>query len=291
MLKIIKKSLKRFDGEKKPVCSLTFIFAINFLCGISSNMIRKLLLLSSFICFFLLNSCKHNPDAKENNDFAIFQEVRNLKKTADYGENESVQKLDLAFENLLFRIRNIEDRAYVSVKNNDDVIIDWKPFLINFTYDTTKENAENDIHLLINGTDKSKGYLMFPSYTEQFSSYFVYYFSVDQLNLIGDYSKNTFETGSFSYNETEQKLFFVSGKKHFLEKTESDYSEFRTIISSDLELLRSEDDLNRNQGTETSAVATPNSSDSNVYFTKILDINGDRINDKIISHKRYQGDD
>lgn len=191
-----------------------------------------------YIVFFLLFfSCKkesstnltngkivENPVIDSPDQNLYYDEVLDLKKNADYNIDSNIQKLDVKYLSMSFNIRYISERAYISVQNGNNLLLDWKPIQINFYYDSSFINAENDIHLLLKDNDTSKGVFLFPAFTEQFSTYFVYYFKKNTLDYIGNYKNPNFNKGTFSFNEKTKQLYILSDEKFTLNKLEESES-------------------------------------------------------------------
>ena len=87
-------------------------------------------------------------------DKVTYKEVSGLQKRSDYSTASQVQKLDLSYQSLVFKIRYIADRAYIAM---GDAGVDWQPLKVNFYYDMSFRDAEKDIHLLLKDNDVTKG--------------------------------------------------------------------------------------------------------------------------------------
>lgn len=222
-----------------------------------------------------------------NNSFT-YKEVLDITKNSDYSIKHNVQKLDLGYHTLSLKIRYIEDRAYVSIENDNIKFIDWKPIKINFFYDMDFADAEKDIHLLLNDDDTSNGYVLFPAFTEQYSTYFVYYFKKNDLSYLGNYQCVDFKKGTFSFNEKSKELYISSNKILKLNKINEVNEDGFTGGDEDLKLLK-EDNNNNNNNFQT--ITIDQYIGNKNYFIKTFDINKDGIKDKIVSHNRYQGDE
>ncbi|AZA77470.1 hypothetical protein EG347_08070 [Chryseobacterium sp. G0186] len=114
----------------------------------------------------------------------VYNEIKGLKKVSNYADGP-MQSLNLNFKNLAFKIRYIEDRAYIQYAVDGRIIQDWQFCNANFYYDSSYEIMEKDSHLLYNGVDFS-GFLLFPSFTEEYSTYFVYEFTDNKLQYVKD---------------------------------------------------------------------------------------------------------
>ncbi len=221
-------------------------------------------------------------NAKEN----LYTEVLNISKQADYDVNKQIQKLDLNHNSLTVKIRYISERAYMSIENNKKEFVSWKPVHINFFYDTSLELAEKDIHILLKENDPSEGYLLFPSFTEQFSTYFLYHFRKDVLNFIGTYEVSEFVKGTFSFDENSKNVYIHSSpsKKLKLNKIEQNQDEKFNNIKEDIRLLNGKVE-------EKNSISINKYLNNNQYLVKTFDINKDGFPDKIISSKPYEGED
>lgn len=172
-------------------------------------------------------------DRQQNN--VIYKEVSGLKKSSDYGTMNIVQKLDLNYKTLSLKIRYIADRAYIAMGNTN---LDWQPLKINFYYDMSFVNAEKDIHLLLNDNDVTKGYILFPAFTEEYASYFAYYFEKNTLRYLGNYEAADFNKGVFAFNEQAKEFYRSSDKVSKLNKAnEVDRAGF-DLVPEDIKLLK-----------------------------------------------------
>ncbi|WP_241330972.1 hypothetical protein [Chryseobacterium arthrosphaerae] len=221
-------------------------------------------------------------NTKEN----LYTEVLNINKEADYNLNKQVQKLDLNYNLLIVKIRYISERAYISIENNKKEFVSWKPVHINFFYDTSPELAEKDIHILLKENDSSEGYLLFPSFTEQFSTYSLYHFKKDSFNFIGTYEVSEFVKGTFSFDENSKDVYIHSSpsKKLKLNHIEQNQDEKFDNMNEDIKLLNGKVE-------EKNAVSINKYLNNNQYLVKTFDINRDGFLDKIISSKPYEGED
>ncbi|WP_419494847.1 hypothetical protein [Chryseobacterium bernardetii] len=205
---------------------------------------KNLLILFLLICI----SCKKADSLNTTNDKAgivnnskenLYTEISNISKQKDYDLNKQVQKLDLHHNSLTVKIRYISERAYISIENNKKETVSWNPVHFNFFYDSSLELAEKDIHLLLKNNDPSEGYLLLPSFTEQFSTYSLYHFRKDTLNFIGTYEVSEFVKGAFSFDESSKKVYIQSSpsKKLKLNKIEQNQDEKFNNIQEDIKLL------------------------------------------------------
>lgn len=114
----------------------------------------------------------------------VYTEIRDVKKIRNYGEGP-VQSLDVRFKDREFRIRYIQERAYIQYAVNGRIIQDWQFCNTNFYYDSSYEIAEEGSYLLYNEMISS-GILLFPSFTEEYAAFFVYEFDNGKLQYIKD---------------------------------------------------------------------------------------------------------
>lgn len=173
--------------------------------------------------------------AGKQQDKITYKEVSGLQKRSDYSTASQVQKLDLSYQSLILKIRYISDRAYIAM---GDAGKDWQPLKINFYYDLSFSDAEKDIHLLLKDNDVRKGYVLFPGFTEEFASYFVYYFEQNAIRYLGNYEATDFNKGTFAFNEQTQEFYRTSDKVSKLTKAaEADRVSF-DAVAEDIKLLK-----------------------------------------------------
>lgn len=219
------------------------------------------------------------------NDNSTYKEVFDVKKSSDYNEKNEVKKLDLIYKSLLIKIRYISERSYIAIQNENNQSVDWKPFQVNFYYDTTFADAEKDIHLLLKNNETSDGYILVPEFTVQYAAYFLYKFSKNSLNYIGSYEFHDFGKGSFSFDEKTRELsvlFSDSVKK--LNKIKGTEIEKFNKVGEDIQLLSRNNDK-KGIGNFSQYI---NNKD---YFIKTFDVNKDGVTDKIVSQNRFMGDE
>jgi len=201
----------------------------------------------SLLFLTALLSCNNTtsaPLAKETESVAaagtqqnevIYTEVPGLQKRSDYKTASQVQKLDLSYQALVLKIRYISDRAYIAM---GDAGKDWQPLKMNFYYDLSFADAEKDIHLLLKDNDITKGYVLFPGFTEEFASYFVYYFEQNAIRYLGNYEATDFNKGTFAFNEQTREFYRTSDKVSKLTKAaEADRVSF-DAVAEDIKLLK-----------------------------------------------------
>ena len=251
-----------------------------------------------YVLFFLLFcfSCKktnvlNSTDEKVDlantiintkNDF-LYNEALELKKESDYNVENSIQKLDVKLSDLSLKIRYITDRAYLSIERNKNEIVSWQPININYYYDMSFEDAEKDLHVLLKNNDTSNGYLLLPAFTEQYSTYFFYYFNENSLNFLGTYEVPEFAKGTFSFDSDLKQLNLVSsGKNLKLKKIQNDEELKFDNLQQDLNLLNG-------KNVNTNITGIDKYINDNKYFIKSFDINKDGFLDKIVSSKPYEG--
>lgn len=167
----------------------------------------------------------------------VYHEVPDLTRVSDYSTDNKIQTLDIAYRDLSLKLRYISDRAYLSVENGRDTRVDWKPVKINFFYDISFDGAEKDIHLLLKKNDTKQGYLLFPAFTEEYASYFVYAFKGNALDYLGNYAATDFGKGTFSFNEASKELTRSSDKiSRFTKEDAAEKNDFQHV-ATDLKLL------------------------------------------------------
>lgn len=174
--------------------------------------------------------------SKQEHSF-IYTEVSGLERSSDYSTTNSVQKLDLGYRSLSIKIRYISDRAYWAM-DNGAAHLDWQPLKINFYYDMSFADAEQDIHLLLKDNNTAEGYLLFPAFTEQYASYFVYYFEENVLRYLGNYEATDFKEGAFSFNEQTKTFYRSSYKASQLTKIEELDQAPLSLVAEDIQLLK-----------------------------------------------------
>ncbi|MFP3832877.1 hypothetical protein [Chryseobacterium sp. SIMBA_028] len=121
-------------------------------------------------------------DQNIENHQIVYNEIKVPKKRSNYDDG-AIQSFDMSFTSQIFKIRYIEDRAYIQYEIDGKVIQGWQFLNINFYYDSSYEIAEKDSHLLYNESDSS-GILLFPGFTEEYAVYFVYEFNNNKLQYI-----------------------------------------------------------------------------------------------------------
>ncbi len=118
----------------------------------------------------------------------VYHEIKNVKKVSNYPEGP-MQSFDFSFNDYVFKIRYIDERSYIQYKIADRIIRDWQFCNVNFYYDSSWETVEQDSHVLYNDSDSS-GVLLFPGFTEEYATYFVYEFNNHQLRYIKSITLN-----------------------------------------------------------------------------------------------------
>ncbi len=174
------------------------------------------------------------------NNNSEYNEISGVSRSSNYDQSNTIQKLDVKYKALFLKIRYIADRAYISIENENILLVDWKPLQINFFYDMSFVDAENDIHLLLKDDDTSNGYLLFPGFTEQYATYFIYHFKEGVFNYLGNYECINFERGTFFFNKELQKIYISSANKDLeLRKIEEETTSIQnSIAENDIELLK-----------------------------------------------------
>ncbi|WP_147404155.1 hypothetical protein [Aquimarina sp. AD1] len=166
----------------------------------------------------------------------IFKEVVFIGKS-DY-ESE-IKTLSIQYQPIHLTIKYLDERAYIQVQNQSKKDAKWHLVNINFFYDNSYESAEKDIHLLINRNYKDRGYVLFPSFTEQFATYAAYKFEKASIIYLGEYGTESFDKGLFCFDEKTEKLYIeVNDKLQELELlTKIDSGDSEQIIKNDIQTL------------------------------------------------------
>ncbi|MHA7060139.1 hypothetical protein ACWGOQ_0023125 [Aquimarina sp. M1] len=176
----------------------------------------KIIILNLLVYLFILTGCKQHKDnkvevvnkiaKKEVNitDDSIYEEV-NLTIHRNY--QKEIKELKLGYKTLQILLKYIDDRAYLQGLNKSETLFTWNLVNVNFYYDSTYEDVEKDIHLLVTQKDLSKGYILLPSFTEQYSAYSLYHYDNSTIDYVGEYSINTFEKGKFYFDNNSKELF------------------------------------------------------------------------------------
>lgn len=224
----------------------------------------------------------------------IYNEVLTIKK-GDYDINNQTQKTYIQYKTLKLKIRYIEEKAYISISRENKLLVDWHPVQMNFFYDTTYEDAEKDIHLLLKGNDTNSGYILLPSFTEQFATYFVYQFKGKNLNYIGEFACNDFQKGTFYFDENSNSLYISFPDKKFkLDKIDdkSGIESSKYIIEKDIKRIKIIEKKvnNANLQKKPSSINIDRYINNEDFFIKNIDVDKDGVLDKIVSSNRYKGD-
>lgn len=139
-----------------------------------------------------------------------YKEVRFTSKS-DYTK-DSENYLEISFNGFLFKIKFVDERAYLKTDYKNKTIKDFQQVIYNFTYDSDYDSAQKNIRILYNGKD---GYLFLPGYTEEFPNFTVYRFSqnsfsYDRALMLKDNSCND---GEIVADGTNAARFFIINKK------------------------------------------------------------------------------
>lgn len=235
-----------------------------------TNILLQLL----FMVFFanMIYSCKKEPkdvkDARKNtssikkdssavktvenakNNEMVYEEVKSLKKIGSYADGP-MQSLDLLFTDHTFKIRYIEDRAYIQYVKDGKTIQDWQFCNVNFYYDSSYKIAEEEAYLLYND-ETSSGMLLFIGFTEEYPTYFAYEFNDNEckykkeitlentLSLDVWSNKHTFKAIR-DKNGTQIILTDYKGREYMFSNGTSGYGSLEnTSLSKDMLLLKNE---------------------------------------------------
>ncbi len=220
-----------------------------------------------------------------------FNEVQTTIEQSNYEESTKVKDVKFMYQNLQISLAYIEDRAYVNIQNNGKIIIDWHPILINFYYDMTYKDVEKQFHLLLADNQAMPGYLLFPAFTEQFPSYFLYSFSNNSLTYLGNYECSNFNAGAFSVNSRTNEITRYSDKSYPLHRLD-DFEELNTSQSKqDIELIKTSESKDDTESIETNSSSLKSYENNPKYIITEVDVNKDGMQDKIVTSNRYQGDE
>lgn len=193
---------------------------------------QKLLYLLVFI--ISSTSCaqfnrNHNSTSKKISP--LYVEIENLKKHDTILSN-GVYEIKIEHAPIILKIRTLSEEdiggGFISMNINNKEIFDWTYAQINFIYDISYPNASNEIFLLLNNDDLTDGYLLFPGYTEQYVSFFIYYFSEQGLDYIGIYTATDFiknkKQYSFNKKTKELSLLMAENRDMNFELNEENYN-------------------------------------------------------------------
>lgn len=158
------------------------------------------------LVFFTLSSCKETPKQKKElseslkKENIIFSEIT-FDKKSDY-QNTNLKSLVLTFKNITYTLKFVEDRTYLQYKLDDKIISDWHQISYNFNYDSSYEDAEENIKILYNSSI-NKGFLLLPGYTEEYPVFNVYMFDKDRIVYLENISTDNSNCLSFSKEKIE----------------------------------------------------------------------------------------
>ncbi|CAD7800173.1 hypothetical protein CHRY9390_00592 [Chryseobacterium aquaeductus] len=242
----------------------------------------KAKILVLFSIFLMVFSCK-GKDGNSSSEVVLKSEIQNYKEIkftvkSDYKEGTE-NSLDLSFNDFLFRINLIDERAYLKADYKNKTVKDFQPVIYNYTYDSDFLNAEKRIKILFNGKD---GYLFLPSYTEEFENFNVYKFDQENLSFYQTLALENLQCRDWVL-EAENKseiVFFVTDKAT---KTRCNFTKQEPYPVSD---------ANEKQNIE--PLKNHNTS-ANIYG-KVLDefvsdLNSDGKKDKIVVYQNEDGKD
>jgi|GEM_PF-3617889 len=201
------------------------------------------------LVFFTLSSCKENSTQKKElsasvkKENIVYTEI-SFDKKSDY-QNTNLKSLVLTFKNITYTLKFVEDRAYLQYKLDDKIISDWHQISYNFNYDSSYEDAEENIKILYNSII-NKGFLLLPGYTEEYPVFNVYAFDKDRITYLENISTEDPNCLSFSKEKIEgieqkQEVSFKTvnnqkGKDCVLKKEKKDDLNTQ-VIESDLKKI------------------------------------------------------
>ncbi|HCM34545.1 MAG TPA: hypothetical protein DF603_10385 [Chryseobacterium sp.] len=167
---------------KKPLLKILFIASLASVIYSCKKEIKKTVILKNDSHGVKKDSNAAKNDQNVENHQVVYNEIKALKKASNYADGP-IQSFDMSFTNQIFKVRYIEDRAYIRYEIDGKVIQDWQFLNINFYYDSSCEIAQKDSHMLYNESNSS-GILLFPSFTEEYAAYFVYEFNNNKLQYV-----------------------------------------------------------------------------------------------------------
>jgi hypothetical protein len=184
---------------------------------------KKNIILTLYIICLITSSCKQssplnkieqdkNLNSIKNSEIIYFEVIDSIKIESDFNEREIIK---ITSSSINFLIRTIGENAYLNVGAvNQQEPSSWQIINFNFFYDNSFEDAIKDIHLLTN-KNQSDGYLMFPSTSEQYRTYYLYKYSKNSIVYLGEYEDDSFDSfkGKFIYNETLHNLYLQNEAK------------------------------------------------------------------------------
>lgn len=188
---------------------------------------KKYIIFTIYIVCLIISSCKQSSSLKKNEQSKnlnsinneseiIYSEVINsIKFESDFNESDIVKKIEITSSSINFLLRTIGENAYLNVGGIiQQEPSSWEIINFNFFYGNSFEDAVKDIHLLIN-KNQSDGYLMFPSTSEQYKTYYLYKYSKKSIVYLGEFEDNSFDSfrGEFIYNESQHSLYIQNETK------------------------------------------------------------------------------
>lgn len=160
----------------------------------------------------VVDSSAFKSGMMQSNTPILYNEMKKVKKASNYAEGP-MQSFDFSFRDYTFKIRYIEDRAYIQYAMANKIIHGWQFCNANFYYDSSWETVEEDSHLLYNAADSS-GILLFPGFTEEYATYFVYEFNNNTLQYVNVVTLNTTLSAELWTNPHEFQAVRKNNKLH-----------------------------------------------------------------------------
>ncbi|MGE8340655.1 MAG: hypothetical protein ACN6OI_06445 [Flavobacterium sp.] len=188
---------------------------------------KKHIRFTVYIVCLIISSCKQSPSLNKieedgkckstnNESEIVYTEVNNsIKFESDLNESDIVKKIEITSSSINFLLRTIGENAYLNVGAiNQQEPSSWEVINFNFFYNNSFEDAVKDIHLLIY-KNQSDGYLMFPSTSEQYKTYYLYKYSKKTIAYLGEFEDDSSDSfkGKFIYNESQHNLYIQNEAK------------------------------------------------------------------------------
>ena len=220
----------------------------------------------------------------------VYKEVK-VDKQSDFDDDFSAEvlSLNISYKTLNLSIKYVGENAYIKYVDSLK-FTDWNLVNINFYDGLTPKDTETRIHVLLNESNFTKGYILFPSFSQDSILYSFYSFNKDTITYLGEYSiqigvysVDNLNQISFYYNEDNLKLYSqfkdeinelkLDSKQNYLDVPEDqvkrDIHKISTYDNEDLQVL------NENLKND-------------VLKEYDYDINEDNLSDKIIVFKNNQ---
>lgn len=242
------------------------------------------IIISVVLIIISVISCKGNDNQETTNLIDSLSKEKEFKETKYSAESDyklSSPYLKISMEKHQFVLRFIEDRAYLQYFFNTQIKKDWIPIVYNFTYNSSYEDAQTDIHILKNNNE---GFLILPSYTEEFLTYSVYRFNENGIKYFNtiklDFNEKIDKFQIFAKENTET-IFYL--KTHNNKITNLIFEDLYPIDSSkineDIRIIQENNKKNINKPYN----------DKQIIIKKHQDVNGDDIPDDFYILRNEKG--